>query len=84
MEEPTYTLTDLVLAITMEDVVNNLNGWDEDNPRLTPEQVELLRDSQRSFEKAMEWGLMEHIWSTLHDVGVEVLEANGMPLEDEA
>lgn len=75
--EPSYSIHDLVLAITMDDIINNM-----DNFKLKQKQIEYLRNCQRSIEKAYEWALMEQIWDVAFECCTELLKSNGMPVKE--
>lgn len=75
--EPSYNIHDLVLAITMDDIISNMRDHN-----LKPKQIEYLRNCQRSIEKAYEWALMEQIWDLAFECCAELLKSNGMPIKE--
>lgn len=68
MMQTTYTLNELIMAITIDDVVNQAEAFG-----LTEDEV---RDRQRAFEKALSWGVMDYVWDaindTLQDIAIEL------------
>jgi len=64
----TYELNELIMAITIDDVINQAEPFG-----ITEDEV---RDRQRTFEKCLEWGIMDYVWDaindTLQDIAIEL------------
>lgn len=75
LDTTTYDMDELILAVTMDDVINASSEYGEN---IDPKITECLLNNQHKFEKAMEWGIMEHIWNIVHEVTDEVLTANNL------
>lgn len=61
----------VILAITEEDVIgyclDRQSGWTEED----------VRNHMRSFQKGLEWGVMDHIWESIEAVASDIEHSRG-------